>query len=157
MKIDHASLAYSRPNSARLRVFPDKKDKIFKAEQRELFLSSANEYLQSFDQVGKTGAKKGAWVGAAVLGSTALLGIGTAALLTGDTASGLLLGTTMGLAGSALAGAVMLPAAIEGGRREAQDEFASNHAAPYLELEPRQWLTADGSLMHDYNGHTARL
>lgn len=155
MNIQHASLAKSRPNSARLHVFPDKKDKIFSSDQREQFLSSANNYLEAYDQVGVSGAKKGAWVGAAVVASAALVGIGTAALLTGDTVTGLLLGTTLGVASSSLAGAVILPATIDGTRREAQDQFASNHPAPYLEAGPQKWLTADGRLMHDWNGQTS--
>ena len=155
MRIQHASLASNaRPNAARLHVFPDKKDNIFPSDQREEFTTSAKCYLEAYDQVGRSGAKKGAKIGGALFGTAALFGLGAAALLTGDSLTGLLLGTGIGATAVGVAGAIVLPAMIDGTRHAAQDKFASNHSAPYLEVGPRQWLTADSFLMHDRNGQT---
>lgn len=146
--------SYIRPNAERLHVLPHTKDRIFAETEVERFEASSQNYLDAYDQVGRTGAARGVREGALVCGALGLAIVAGATLPFYGDVVGMALGATLGTAIAGTFSAVFFPAAVDGNRWQAQDKFAYAHPAPYLQNGPDRWLTADGHLVHDINGQT---
>ena len=155
MNIERTSQPHPfRPNAQRLHVLPDRKDRVFSSAQADLFERSSRHYLETFDQVGRTAASQGAMAGAALTGVAGLMCVGGALLLTAGDPVGMAVGAVLGVATAGVLGAIVFPACVSGMRQGEQDGFVSAHPAPYLEAGQDRWLTADGHLLHDFNGLT---
>lgn len=142
------------PIRQRLHVLPDTKDQLFAENQKDLFSAHSRGYLEAFDQVGRTGAHRGALQGAAVSGVVGGLAIAGSIALTSGSLATAALGGILGSAIGVTLGAIIYPAAVNGARAEAQDAFVKSHPAPYLQVGGQEWLTADGHLVSDVNGQT---
>lgn len=155
MLISHSSLINASTLSrSRIHVLPDKKDRIFNSSQKDQFETSSRNYLEAFDQVGETGARRGAVRGAltcSVFGGAIVAG---ATALCSGSWSGLIKGALLGGGIACTLAAIVYPAAVSHGGAEAQDSFVKAHSAPYLEVGPEKWLTADKFLISDINHQT---
>lgn len=143
-----------RPNAKRLHVLPHTKDRIFPKAEVESFQRSSQNYLEAYDQVGRTGASRGAREGALVCGALGLAIVAGTTLPFYGSVAGMALGATLGTAIAGTLTAILYPAAVDGNRWQAQDKFAYAHPAPYLQNGFDRWLTADGHPVHDINGQT---
>lgn len=144
----------TRPNAERLHVLPDTKDQVFAQAQVESFEKSAENYLEAYDQVGRSGAARGLRNGALISSTLGAVALGGALCLMRGDAVSMAIGTCLGLGIASTLGAIIVPATVDGTRRQAQSNFVSQHSAPYLENGPDCWLTADGFPLHARNGQT---
>lgn len=135
-------------------MLPDKKDHLFKQAQSDRFETSSRNYLEAFDQAGLTGAARGRVQG--ILVSSTLGGaiIAGASALCSSSLPGAIAGAALGTCIAGTLAAILYPASVSHARAEAQDAFVKAHPAPYLEVGPEKWITADGHLMADINHQT---
>lgn len=142
------------PSRARIHVLPDKKDRIFQESQRDQFEASSQNYLESYDQVGRTGARSGSIKGALLCSTFGGALVAGATLLSAGSWPSAAIGAVLGTCIAGTLSAVMYPAVVSHGQGEAQSHFVKKHSAPYLEVGSRKWLTADNFLMNDINHQT---